>query len=771
MPTLNTQGGALQPTNNGGQSSDSSQAFGAPTALNSFISTLPSVPNPTPPPPKTLTVVTPKVAQDDLATKQDTTNQVASAVTAQTQNKLAQATQPPVVPGTQPTNTNAQQPQQQTQTSTNISGTSYTPPTNATPVTLPNGVQAYYDNDTQQLTTATGQQLQFNNQAGWIDPTTGLPPAPAGTTNSTTGVPATGDPTTDYLNTQLQKNQTLADQANATHQQQLQQLLNGSFPLTADQQAQVAGLQSQYTQLEALQKQANDNLASATTILGIRNGQQQYAPGLAATSINKVVSDGITKLATLDTQASSAVASLKQGFFNQDYTQINGAYKDLTDAIAAKDDTLNSMQENVQKQVALQTAKIQQQTAQLANQTAAITSIASSALQQSLKADGTIDLDALQSIADANGVDVNALYGAVQKEQQTETTAQQQDAKFASDQLQAQANLAKTNADTANTQASTRKTNIEANAEAPVSPNDPTATAALDPNSQSILAQTGLSVAAFNYLTQGTAALSRLSANDRKAIQAEASAFLNKNGLDYSTFQSQYKAQNAVVQSNIERAANTKVFGGEVSGTTKQFISDVGDDISNLKPAAVAQLFATGQTNNATAQKYAFDLQTMQNDLAGYYAASRGASSPDDADMSAAANVITNGLSGKGAKAFQESIDTNQTKVANVVNESVTNAQKAIWGQFGVGDKYNPSASTANGSGISAGKGTQTNNQFVESTLKSKGLNYDDVIAKAKATIASTPSLKGTQPALDNTTGETVFATPAEISSGSYTPL
>lgn len=222
--------------------------------------------------------------------------------------------------------------------------------------------------------------------------------------------------------------------------------------------------------------------------------------------------------------------------------------------------------------------------------------------------------------------------------------------------------------------------------------NDPTT---VDPDSQSILAQTGLSVLAFNYLTQGTTALSRLSASDRQAVFKEAEDFLNKSGIDYSTFQSQYKAQNAVLQSNVERAANTKVFAGEVSGTAQQFINDVGSDFSNLKPATVAQLFATGQTNDKTAQKYAFDLQTMQNDLAGYYAASRGANSPDQSDLAAAAKVITQGLSGQGAQAFKDSIDANEKKVSTVVNNAVTDAQKAIWTQFGVGGKYKSPTDTS----------------------------------------------------------------------------
>lgn len=219
--------------------------------------------------------------------------------------------------------------------------------------------------------------------------------------------------------------------------------------------------------------------------------------------------------------------------------------------------------------------------------------------------------------------------------------------------------------------------------------NDPST---LDPNSQSILAQTGLSVPAFNYLTQGTSALSRLSAADRQAVFDEAQKYLNKNGIDLSTFQSQYQAYTDVLQKNIARANQTSTFAGEVTGTVDQFVQDIGNDFGNIKAANVANLFAKGQTNDPTVQRYAFDLQTMQNDLAGYYAASRGASSPDDADLRAAASVITNGINANSALAFKQAIAANEAKVTNVVNQSVDTAHKQVWSLFGVGDKYQSAA-------------------------------------------------------------------------------
>lgn len=205
---------------------------------------------------------------------------------------------------------------------------------------------------------------------------------------------------------------------------------------------------------------------------------------------------------------------------------------------------------------------------------------------------------------------------------------------------------------------------------------------------------TGLSVAAFNYLTQGTASMSRMPVAQRNQIMNEVNDYLNKTGTDISTFKTQYDAQNQVLQQNIERAANTKVFAEEVAGSADALSSVINDsdlkNIGNLKAADIAAIAAGKQVNNPTAMKYSFQLQSMTNDYAGYLAAARGATSPDDADLTSAANVISNGLSSGSVAAFKQSIQTNEQKVAGVVNDEVNSAQKAVWGLFGVGSQYQP---------------------------------------------------------------------------------
>jgi len=208
----------------------------------------------------------------------------------------------------------------------------------------------------------------------------------------------------------------------------------------------------------------------------------------------------------------------------------------------------------------------------------------------------------------------------------------------------------------------------------------------------SILAQTGLSLAAFNYLTQGTQSMSRMTASQRAAIINESQNFLNKNGVDVSTFQSQYKAYNDVLQKNIMRATQTKVMAGEASGSADALIAAIDaqgtSGMSSLKAQNILDLMLGNQVNNKFAQTYATQLGFMANDLAGYMAAARGATSPELQDQREAANIISNGMNKGSTQAFKAALNANEQKVAGVVNNSLTATQKQVWGMFGVGDKY-----------------------------------------------------------------------------------
>lgn len=216
-------------------------------------------------------------------------------------------------------------------------------------------------------------------------------------------------------------------------------------------------------------------------------------------------------------------------------------------------------------------------------------------------------------------------------------------------------------------------------------------------NATGITQATGLDLITFNYLTQGTSALTRMTGPQRQKVMDAANAWLNKNGIDYATFQAQYKAQNDVLQKNIERAANTKVFAGETSGSADALMSAINEkDMGNIKQVNILNLLLGKQVNDPTTTKYGFQIKAMGNDLAGYFAASRGATSPDDSDKADAAQVIADGMSTRSVQAFKDSININEEKIAGVVGTAVDSAQKSVWDLFGVGAKFQPKGAQVN---------------------------------------------------------------------------
>lgn len=205
----------------------------------------------------------------------------------------------------------------------------------------------------------------------------------------------------------------------------------------------------------------------------------------------------------------------------------------------------------------------------------------------------------------------------------------------------------------------------------------------------SILAQTGLSLLAFNYITQGTPALSRLSESARNKIFTEAQTFLNKNGLDVSTFQSRFKAYNETLNKNIQRFNNTVIAEDEILGTIDNLSTAADEgDFNKLKAGNVAKLFAGEQTNDPTTLKYQVHLNQLRSELAFYNAAVQGKTSADLIEFSEAERIIKNGISSGSLAGFQEAIEASVIKMHDTLQRSVDRSSQQVWGLFGIADKF-----------------------------------------------------------------------------------
>ena len=212
---------------------------------------------------------------------------------------------------------------------------------------------------------------------------------------------------------------------------------------------------------------------------------------------------------------------------------------------------------------------------------------------------------------------------------------------------------------------------------------------AIDANSNSILAQTGLPSTVFNYLTQGTSSMTRFSEATRKKITADADVFLNKNGLDYSTFVSRYKAYNETLQKNIQRFNNTVIAEGELKGTVENLsTAATAAGFDDVRALNAAKKWAKGELNNPDVQTYAVHLNQLRSELAYYNAAVQGKTSADLIEFQEAEKTIKDGISSGSLIGFKNAITASVEKMDKTLQGSVDRSNKQIWDLFGVGGNY-----------------------------------------------------------------------------------
>lgn len=226
-----------------------------------------------------------------------------------------------------------------------------------------------------------------------------------------------------------------------------------------------------------------------------------------------------------------------------------------------------------------------------------------------------------------------------------------------------------------------------------------------DATSQSILAQTGLSMLAFDYLTKGTPALSRLPGAQRFKVIREAENWSNSRGVDVSTFRSRFKALNDVLERNIARMNNTQVAEGEISGTIENLMQAANEaGFGSARAYNAARRWIAGEFNDADVQKYGVHLNQLQSELAYYNAATQGRNTTEIRDMDEAAKILKNGIAAGSLVGMKEAIARSVEKMGVVMEQSVDRAQRGVWDLFGVGANYPGNAGGGRG-GAGAGGG------------------------------------------------------------------
>jgi hypothetical protein len=133
-----------------------------------------------------------------------------------------------------------------------------------------------------------------------------------------------------------------------------------------------------------------------------------------------------------------------------------------------------------------------------------------------------------------------------------------------------------------------------------------------------------------------------------------------------------------------------------------------------------------------------------------------------DATNKTSQDILNGNMSFKQLTAVQAQLQALGKIDVDKANQSVSSAASSL---SAVGGGGTP--------GINAitPKGSLDDRTFVENSLTAMGQSYDSLISGMNQQIASGGDYAGTVPALDNASGQPVFASKDEIASGEYTPL
>lgn len=128
-------------------------------------------------------------------------------------------------------------------------------------------------------------------------------------------------------------------------QKQMDQVINGSYPLTPDQQAQIDSVKQTFQRLIDEQTKANMNYqGGVSTVQGLL-GMTEYAPTLAMGTLKGAIDSGISKIADLNNKMLSTVSQMAIAFRQENFDMLEKAYNNYTAYAKTKQDQLDKITE------------------------------------------------------------------------------------------------------------------------------------------------------------------------------------------------------------------------------------------------------------------------------------------------------------------------------------------------------------------------------------------------------------------------------------------
>ena len=121
-----------------------------------------------------------------------------------------------------------------------------------------------------------------------------------------------------------------ADEAYQNYIAKVDAITNGTFALTADEQADIQQIKDTFARLREAQVTANKNYEGAVATGEIRSGREEFMNQISAGIQKQAIDDGVQKVADIESQALSKIREYKNAIADKNYKAAAASYEAIT---------------------------------------------------------------------------------------------------------------------------------------------------------------------------------------------------------------------------------------------------------------------------------------------------------------------------------------------------------------------------------------------------------------------------------------------------------
>lgn len=194
-------------------------------------------------------------------------------------------------------------------------------------------------------TGVTADQIPNHDSTGWIS--TGkdaqgnsLWTKPVTQTNAPTPANA-GETPADAAARAIAEQNARIDQEHNDFVTKLNQIQNGTFPLTDAQSSQLNAIQNRFQNLISAQRKTNYNYEQAVRVSGISAGRNMYAPEVELGNVGAAVNAGIAAIGDIESKMAEALSAARAAIQSENYKALDMAYKEMDSYETKKRQAIN----------------------------------------------------------------------------------------------------------------------------------------------------------------------------------------------------------------------------------------------------------------------------------------------------------------------------------------------------------------------------------------------------------------------------------------------